>query len=242
MEIGLGITTYKRAELLSNILPIWIKRSPKSTKIAINIDGDYTDYKGLIDQYPNVEWIYTGARRGIAAGKNNCMDALSECEHIFMADDDIYPKTEDWYENFVEAKPIHSCYITQKHGGNHVRYRGGDWISFTGCGGVLLYFRGDARHERYNEDLGIYGFEHVEITERIWRKYQAFSPTAYMAPKFLDGKFYTIDFSWGSEKEKPEFEFDENLIHTSMKGEDAMEHVRFAAKVKQEIDRKLGLI
>jgi glycosyltransferase involved in cell wall biosynthesis len=243
MAVGVGITTYNRSELLRNILPIWLKRSPKNFIFCVNIDGESVEGYEWIEEYEDVYVIRDGKRKGIAASKNACMDYLYSkgCDKIFMADDDIYPKSDDWYNPFSKSEMLHSCFITQSFGGEKLLWVGAKDYSFSGCPGMLLYFRDSATQERYNEDFGIYGFEHVEITERLWRKNrgvsQPLTPSAYVAPKYLDGKFYSIDYDYGHLKQLPEFEFDENLISTSLLGEDVQSYVNYAAKVKQQIDK-----
>lgn len=237
MEIGVGITTYNRSEMLKNILPIWINRSPKDTLFAVHIDGDSKDGYEWLNKYPYVKVIRDFERKGIAKSKNACMNALKECNHIFMADDDIYPKESDWYRPFIASMAIHSCYITLEHGGNVVKRVSASEIAYTGCGGMLLYFRKEAKEERYVEDFGIYGFEHVEISERIWRKYQKhlfLSP--FVAPKNLEGKFYSFDYSYRQDKEMPEFEY-ELEITSSIEGEDVDSYIKVSSEVKKEIDK-----
>lgn len=241
MAVGIGITTYNRSEMLKNILPLWINRSPREFVFCVHIDGESKKGYEWIYRYPYVHFIRDFKRKGIAASKNACMDYLAKkgCDEIFMIDDDVYPKTTDWYEPFQRSQMIHSCYITETEGGIKTLAYTDTETAFAGCPGCLLYFREKAAKERYNEDFGIYGFEHVEITERIWKKYrgieQPLSPSAYVAPVDIQGKFFLFDLT---ANEEPEFEFDKSLRTTSLHGEDVQSYIDISAKVKQEIDKK----
>jgi hypothetical protein len=236
MAIGVGITTYNRSTLLRLIMPQWINKSAKDTIFVVHIDGENNRGYEWLQDYPYVHVIRDGVRKGIAKSKNACMDYLQSqgCEHIFMSDDDFYPQKAGWEQPFLNSDMLHSCYITAIDGGERVTHFTEKDNSFAGCGGVLLYFRGESCNERYLEGYGIYGYEHVELSERLWRKNnginQPYMPDCWIAPKDIQGMFYSFDFNYNWRGEMPCFDLGGLKVTTSLQGEDTDEYIRISAE------------
>jgi len=234
--LGIGITTYRRSELLRLIIPQWINKSPKEALFVVHIDGEDTQGYEWLKEYPRIHVIRDGVRKGIAKSKNACMDYLQSCGcgNIFMADDDIYPQEGDWFQPFLDSEMMHSCYITVSDGGDRVTGITPKDNSFGGCGGVFLYFRNESCNERYLEGYGIYGHEHVELSERIWRKNnginQPYLPDCWIAPKGLQGKFYSFDFNYNWRGELPCFDISGLKISTSLDGENVQEYLKVSTE------------
>ena len=149
MKIGIGVTTYKRPKCLEK----WKEQINKTTLIdnaTIYIAED-TDAN----------------RKGVAYRKNECLRALTECDYVFLFDDDCYPIKQGWIEYFVQSGYEHLIYCNPNS--HKLRNKIGDLLIYKDCGGVFMFMQKSAidRVGGFNEIFGIYGFEHAEYSERI---------------------------------------------------------------------------
>lgn len=79
--VGVAISTYKRPAVLAEALSHWATAGMPDVLVVVNDDaGD-----------------------GVAATKNRCITALMDagCEHLFLADDDIWPLNARWARTYT---------------------------------------------------------------------------------------------------------------------------------------------
>jgi hypothetical protein len=147
--VGIAITTCKRPEQLEKTIK------------AIEQFGGYD--KLFI--HDDVE------RKGVAYSKNKCLEALSDCDYVFLFDDDCRPKKEGWVDFFVNSGEGHLLFMNDKlhrfylSKGN-VRY-------YRDCGGVFMFMTKEAinRVGKFDEGFDTWGFEHAEYSFRILGKH-----------------------------------------------------------------------
>lgn len=149
MQIGIGVTTYNRPYLLER----WKRNIAKNTSfdnVLIYIAEDTKQ-----------------DRKGIAVRKNECLEALKECDHIFLFDDDCWPIKPGWEQFFINFGQKHLLFLNDKlhnfkNEANGIRY-------YSDCGGVFMYFNNEIlkNNFRFNEQYKVYGFEHAELSIKI---------------------------------------------------------------------------
>ena len=149
MKIGIGVTTYKRPECLAK----WkeqIDKTITNDHVIIHVAED-TDED----------------RKGIAYRKNECLRALKDCDYIFLFDDDCYPIQAGWMDFFINSGHEHLLFCSPKH--HKIRGVFNDVTIYEESAGVFLFICKSAidRVGGFNEEFGIYGFEHANYSNRI---------------------------------------------------------------------------
>ena len=158
MKLGLGITTHGRNEIAQRCLVQWLKYIPFNCRIVIVDDASPEPFKYADHRFEeNV---------GIARAKNKCLELLEDCNHIFLADNDIHPIRADWWSRYVDSDLQHAMYI---FGRNLREPRGNDWRSYDLPRGCLLYFTKECIQKAGGFDVKFnrYSFEHAELSRRV---------------------------------------------------------------------------
>lgn len=113
---------------------------------------------------------------GIAKAKNKCLELLRDCDHIFLFDDDCWPKTKDWWVPYVEGEEPHYCYIF-KDFANSQRlndcvelYKESDIVAYSHARGCMMYVNQDVLAKVGGMDTNYkrWGYEHVDYSNRIY--------------------------------------------------------------------------
>lgn len=177
MKVGIGITTTAiRSELLSFVVSK-IRAFTKGYELFI-----YNDFE----------------KKGVAYSKNKCLEALSDCDYVFLFDDDCFPTQEGWDKLFIEASNKtgnqHFCYMSETETIKKVKDDG--LIStYNNCAGCLMFFTKIAisKAGMYNLSFGRYGFEHAEYSERI-NKLQL-TASKYICPSGASDFIHSIDLN-----------------------------------------------
>lgn len=145
-KIGVAISTYKRPEVLSRALAAWALAMPD--ELVVNHDR-------------NGEGVAHTKNRGLAA----LMDL--QCEHLFLADSDVWPISAVWWQPYVQARSPHLMHCWGKR--RYLRMER-ELSLWSWPRGVLLYVQ---RHVvdavggmRVEFDKG-WGGEHAEWSRRI---------------------------------------------------------------------------
>lgn len=166
-RIGIGITTHNRYEIFTKSLQEITRYSP-GCKIVVVDDASAK---------PVSEATYRfNTNVGIAAAKNKCFELLDDCEHIFLFDDDCYPKVAEWWKPYVESPEPHLMYIfkdfsgTQKLNDTTTLYQDGNIRAFSHCRGVMCYFHRSCLEKVGGMDpiFGKWGWEHPDLSNRIF--------------------------------------------------------------------------
>lgn len=147
MTIGIGITTYNR---------------PEHLKLCQQMIDFNTDYGFRFYVHDDKE------QKGIAYGKNMCLNKLKDCDHIFLFDDDCFPIKEGWIDYFINSGYNHSCYMTGKYQPLHYADK---HTTYLGASGVFMYITKKTLETvgYFNPEYGRYGFEHAGYSHRVFQ-------------------------------------------------------------------------
>ena len=101
-KIGVGIITYNRPECLKKLLDS-VSSCDFINLVVIN-DGEYIDN---LNSY-NCHLINNETNLGVGKSKNKALQYLyeSECNHIFLIEDDIFVKDTSVFEKYIQASKI----------------------------------------------------------------------------------------------------------------------------------------
>ena len=165
-KIGIGITTFNRPDIFKLCLEQVTKYLPENSKVYIAKD------------VPN-----------ISKAKNECLEALKDCEHIFLFDDDCFPIAKDWHLPFIAAGLKHLLYMKPHHG---ISSNKGVYTVFTECSGVFMYLTKEVIEKvGYFGNYGRYGFEHAGYTHRIYKA--GLIPSKYMTLNGTEKLIHSLD-------------------------------------------------
>ena len=103
MRVGVGVTTHNRKESLDAALRNIRKYLPEGAKLVVVDDASTTPV-------PEADFRFH-RNVGIAVAKNKCLELLDDCDHIFLFDDDCWPKCADWWKPYVESPEPHLMYV-----------------------------------------------------------------------------------------------------------------------------------
>ena len=88
-RVGIGISTTANRNVLQTTFPAWANFLPDDARIEV---------------YPDNDW------EGVATVKNRLLEILEDCEHIFLADDDVMPIKEGWHLPYINSGQKHLMY------------------------------------------------------------------------------------------------------------------------------------
>lgn len=134
-SIGVGITTHNRNRLVADTVAK-IKALTPNAKIVV-VD-DASQQKVFIE---GVTTYRFNTNVGIARAKNKCLELLSDCEHIFLFDDDTYPTKEGWFEPYINSPEHHLMYLFD------------NWANGTPVGDDAVIYR-DELHRAHHHARG----------------------------------------------------------------------------------------
>lgn len=234
--IGIGITTRKRAEVLETALNHFTRfPTPNSRIVIVEDDPDKDPATGLVvanfkDDNPDIEVVFRKSpqRLGIARAKNACLAVLQDCDHVFLFDDDTWPKADGWAEKWIEInqangvghsmwnvfvrknentpsqvrasiEPIQEWVITTINDDDH------RMVAWQNCLGVMLYFSRDCLDAIGGYDpaaANVYGYEHAQISHRASSAGFCLG-YPYISPAIGDKLVYSFDISYRWMSEEP---------------------------------------
>lgn len=176
MKVGIGVTTYKRLDCLN----VWLDHF---TKYVLS---DNKNYKVQL----SIAFDSDDDRQGIAARKNQNLRELSDCDFVFLFDDDCYPIKDGWIEFFINSPFNHLLFCNEKLHRKKSTY--GEIDFFADCGGPFMFMTRFAIDQvgAFNTEFGLYGFEHADYSQRI-----VGSPDHYPMLKGTEEYIYSEDYS-----------------------------------------------
>jgi glycosyltransferase involved in cell wall biosynthesis len=124
--IGIGITTHNRHTLWPTTVAKIIENTPGAKVVVVD------DASKVAVRMAGVEMYRFNDNVGIARAKNKCLELLSDCEHIFLFDDDTHPLAPGWHEPYVNSPEHHLMYLFDKWANG--RPVGDDAILYSGNG------------------------------------------------------------------------------------------------------------
>jgi glycosyltransferase involved in cell wall biosynthesis len=178
MDFAIGITTYNRPKLLEFTLSQFDK-----------FGGDIV----VIDDHSkggcSPRCIRNEKRLGIAKSKNKCISLLKDYKKIFLFDDDCFPIKDKWWEIYEgEHHYAHAArppqYVKKYEGKNAY------WNGALGCC-MMIDQTVLKKVGGMNPKFGLYGFEHVEYTMRIYRN--GLIPYPWITPKNVQDYIWSFD-------------------------------------------------
>lgn len=231
MKIGIGITTRGRPEVLKTCLEHFSEFETPNSKLVVVEDDPESDstVEFLVSDFQksnsDVEIVFRKGqnRLGIAKAKNACLAKLSDCDHVFLFDDDTWPKNRSWAEKWIEINQLHqvghSMWVVKlEHPQNFVSsfqpkhiWSSPDgnpkheMVSWTNCMGVMLYFTRECLDALGGYDTAashVYGFEHAQMSLRASRAGFCLGHD-YVGPALSSSMIYSFDVSYGWFKEEP---------------------------------------
>lgn len=134
-SIGIGITTHNRNLMAASTVRAIRKLTPGARIVVVD------DASQQRVEIKDTEVYRFNENVGIARAKNKCLELLSDCDHIFLFDDDTYPITEGWYKPYVESPEHHLMYLFE------------NWASGVPVGDDRIIYKDD-RHEAHSHARG----------------------------------------------------------------------------------------
>lgn len=104
MKIGIAINTHNRNAHCDIALRQVKRFSPPDATIIVVDDASRTPYRGATYRFEkNV---------GAPVAKNKSLELLYDagCEHLFLFDDDCYPRANNWWSPYIESHEPHLNY------------------------------------------------------------------------------------------------------------------------------------
>lgn len=104
-SIGIGVTTHNRNLLAASTVRKIRELTPDAKIVVV----DDASKQAVIIK--DTEVFRFNENVGIARAKNKCLELLSDCDHIFLFDDDTYPIAPEWYVPYVNSPEHHLMYL-----------------------------------------------------------------------------------------------------------------------------------
>lgn len=166
-KIGIGILTHNRPDIFQATLKHIKATLPAGAKLVIVDDASTEPVEEATFRFDqNV---------GIATGKNKCIELLADCEHIFLFDDDCYPRRNGWHVPYVKSPEPHLMYLFKDLKGQKLRdskllYQDADHFALSHPRGCMLYLHRSVLDVAGGMDTTYckWGFEHGDLSNRIY--------------------------------------------------------------------------
>lgn len=189
-KIGIGITVHNRNETAKITIDKINEFAPIGAKIVIVDDASEITFAGSDYRFEK--------QAGIARTKNKCLELLDDCDHIFLFDDDCYPKDKDWHLPYINSKYNHLMYIfgnfsNGKPNGNRRQKEIEDAVIYENPCGCMIYYKKICIDTVGGMDVGygVWGFEHPDHSVRIYNA--GLTPFKFMDVKDSDKLFFSHD-------------------------------------------------
>lgn len=209
-KIAICITTRNRYGIMRKSYTEWKTKLPDNSRIFIVDDASINKPDDLHPDFRFEENV------GIAVAKNKCLELVKDYDHIFLVDDDVYPKVRGWEKSYIESGINHLSLTFEKNSKGiyhsprirkESEYNG--LISYTAPNGCFLYIRKICLEVAggMRTDFKKWGFEHYEYSQRIYA--MGLTPKPFLdVPNSLD-LIEVLDYhssvkSSVDAKEKPE--------------------------------------
>lgn len=214
MSIAIAISTRNRERAFFRCLESWEFYLPNDAKIFVVDDCSEPIY--FDSDFRFTENV------GIPRVKNKCLELAynSGAEHIFLADDDVYPISHEWHEPYINSGINHLCYtFTERFRDIPERPKAkiyGKFKSHYLPNGCLMYFTRKCIDEvgGFDTRFGLGGFEHVDLTRRIHNA--GLTPFKNMDVHGSEKLFHSMDRNGEIERSIPK-DIKDKLIKDGMK-------------------------
>ena len=168
-KIGIGITTHNRQDAFKKCYENIKKFSPKDAVVVIIDDASDVPVANSTFRFEH--------NVGISVAKNKCIELLMKagCEHLFLFDDDCFPKVNNWHLPYINSGEKHLCftfteYISGVKNAYQVLSETEKTLEFNYCCGCMLYLHRDCVEKvgGFDVDYHLWGGEHADLTTRIY--------------------------------------------------------------------------
>lgn len=138
-SIGIGITTHNRNPLVRETVAKIKQHTPDAKLVVVD------DASSIPVKIKDTVVYRFNDNVGIAKAKNKCLELLSDCDHIFLFDDDTYPIANDWWLPYVESPEHHLMYLFDKWangqpvGDDAIIYKDANHVAHSHSRGCMLY-------------------------------------------------------------------------------------------------------
>lgn len=227
MKYGIGITTRNRPLVLDAALKHFAAFPAEDSRIVVVDDCSDVAPDEVIENHSTLDIDYrvSPRRLGIAGAKNACLAKLTDCDHVFLFDDDAWPIAHGWADQWTAATEAHrvghTMWIVPVAPGRNPAVRSRiDPVRVIGSGktelmswnnslGVMLHFTRKCLDILGGFDAGnartVYGYEHVQMSARACRA--GFTRGEhYLAPSKAGELVFSVDISHGCYGMKPPLE------------------------------------
>lgn len=150
-----------------------------------------------------IEVFFAHDIKGVAAAKNACLRALQHCDYIYLFDDDCFFLTNDsgGYDiSDFKILPIlaknkrsqHFTYLVETPTLRKIEEK--KYLGFyNNSAGCMMFITHEVVEKvgAFNEGFGLYGYEHAEYSERIFRA--GLSPHRNVTWNGLPDYIYSMD-------------------------------------------------
>lgn len=177
-KIGIAISTFNRPNVLDLSLAYLKDYTDSSIPIVVFDDGSKTKKENESICFKHgIEYHYND-NAGIAKNKNRCINYFKDYDHLFLLDDDVFPKKDSWINLYIQtAKRTnnhHLLYMFENKTGRDHHFKIGESEGvgiYSTCGGVVFYLDKEviSKCGGYNNSFDWYGYEHAEFSKRIHR-------------------------------------------------------------------------
>lgn len=226
--IGIGYTTHNRNSVIREAINN-IKRYTKVPyKLVIVDDASKVPVIGATYRFDvNV---------GISVAKNKCLELLDDCDHIFLFDDDCYPKKIDWHKPYTQSGLNHLSFTFDRLADG--RLNGNEKIDeidnfniFNNPCGCMLYINRKCLDVVGGFDTAYkrYGFEHGDFSRRVYNN--GLTPHLFMDIKNSLELFHSMDYHKRiNTTVKNKMEFREANKKLYIKNKDSKEYMPYKEK------------
>lgn len=183
MKVGVGITTYNRAnyfkqsftaaiDKLHNVVDVWCVYEDGSDKDV----KEYNEiFKWIEKEYPFVKIFRPRANGGVAKAKNTLLKHMMDegCDYLFVLEDDIIVKDEKAVTGYIESAKnsgfSHLCFAYHGPMNQEGPMYKDQWLEYHGAciGAWCMYTKEIIEKCGYFNEKMINAFEHVHLTKRI---------------------------------------------------------------------------
>lgn len=227
VKAGVGICTRNRPEQLDSLLKRLVQyglTGPIRYDIFVADDGsEDEEQRAFLSSLPPKAWNSDDRERvGVAKNKNRILKRFRDYDFQIIFEDDAEPIHEDWLAVHIEASrlsQIHHFNFVPHSAPAHVgaTYKVTPWTRENGevihvaqtqnITGVFLFYTRRVLEALggFDKRFGLWGFEHVEFSDRIRDSRIALSPPFLGYPSLLECEQYikwddTIPSTLGEEE------------------------------------------
>lgn len=190
-KIGIGVTVHNRNATAERTVCEIKKFAPDGARVVVVDDASKVPFADADFRF--------NVNVGISRAKNKCLELLDDCEHIFLFDDDCFPIMDGWERPYIDSGMPHLSFTFDRlhngrqNGNKLIEERGAFTVYNNPCG-CMVYLRRDAIDAvgGYNTAYDTYGYEHVELSRRIYNK--GLIPHPYMDVTGSLALFHSFDY------------------------------------------------